>query len=143
MRLLNLLDRKIIAVIALMVIILLSIDNPIPNFSTLFSQKLNLNKAANYLCLSDDLPQSVPINLFENPYDPAANTNTIALYYRAQFFLAPRLLHLTSNPDQVVRQDGVQWFIGTNLTPEQAEQIGNDYQLNLIKVCGALFLYQK
>lgn len=143
MRLRNLFDRKNIAVIALLVIILLSISKPIPDFFTLFGRELNLNKATQYLCIAEDLPLEDEVKFFGNPFDPASNSNTTALYYRAQFFLAPRLLHLTSTLDHEVGQDGIQWFIGANLDAEQAALISTQYQLNLIKNCGALYLFQK
>ena len=142
MQLRQLFNRKVIAVIALLIIILLSINSPIPDFSSLFLQKLNLNKATNHFCIAEDLPQDVQVYFFGNPYDPAANSNTIALYYRAQFFLAPRLLHLISILDNEIERDEIQWFISVNLDGEQAERISEDYQLNAIKECGALYLYQ-
>jgi len=142
MQLRQLFNRKVIAVIALLVIILLSINSPIPDFSTLFHQELNLNKATNYLCITEDLPQDVPVYFFGNPYDPAANSNTIALYYRAQYFLAPRLLHLTSILDREIEDREIQWFIGTNLDGEQAERISEDFRLNALKECGALYLFE-
>jgi len=80
---------------------------------------------------------------FENPYDLAANPNTIALYYRAQFFLAPRILHLRTNLENDISQTAAQWFIGTNLEPGQAEQFSDQYQLKLINVCGPFSLFRK
>lgn len=143
MQLRQLFNRKVIAVIALLVIIVLSIDSPIPDFSTRFHQELNLNKATNYLCIAENLPQDVQVYFFGNPYDPAANSNTIALYYRAQFFLAPRLLHLISILDHEIEDGDNQWFIGANLDGEQVARISESYQLYATKKCGALYLFEK
>ena len=143
MQLRQLFNRKVIAVIALLVIILLSINSPIPDFSTLFNQEINLNKATNYLCIAEDLPQDVQVYFFGNPYDPAANSNTIALYYRAQFFLAPRILHLMGILDHEIERDEIQWFIGANLEGEQVARISAGHQLIATKECGALDLFTK
>ena len=143
MRLKSFLDRKIIAVIFLLGVILFSIRDPIPDISRIAAQRLNLNKSINYQCLAGDLPENVSIIFFENPYDPAVNTNTIALYYRAQFFLAPRILHLNTNLDNDTGQTAAQWFIGTNLEPGQAEQFSDQHQLKLINVCGPFSLFSK
>jgi hypothetical protein len=143
MRLKNLLDRKIIAVIFLLGVILISIKDPIPDISKITELRLNLNKSVSYQCLAGDLPETESIIFFENPYNPAANTNTIALYYRAQFFLAPRLLHLKSITDQTIESGETRWFIGAKLEPEQAEQLRDTYQLSLVKVCGPFSLFHK
>jgi hypothetical protein len=143
MQIRNFLNRKIIAVTIFMGVILYSIVDPIPDIPGIFNQQLNLNKSANYQCLAGDIPKNDAVIFFENPYDPAANTNTIALYYRAQFFLAPRILHLKNNMEQSIGQTEAQWFIGTNLKPQQAEQFSDNYQLNLINVCGQFSLFHK
>lgn len=143
MKLRNFLDRKIIAATIFMGFILLSIVDPIPDIPGIFNQQLNLNKSANYQCLAVDIPNHDAVIFFENPYDPAANPNTIALYYRAQFFLAPRILHLNTNLENDISQTAAQWFIGTNLEPGQAEQFSDQYQLKLINVCGPFSLFRK
>ena len=140
MRILNIFHRKNIAVFGLLAVILLSINKPIPDFSTLFGREINLNKATQYLCIAEDLPLEEDAKFFGNPFDPTSNSNTIALYYRAQFFLAPRLLHLTSTLDNQVGQDEIQWFIGSNLNAEQAAQISTQYPLKLIKNCDKFIL---
>ena len=124
-------------------VILFSIVDPIPDLPGIFNQQLNLNKAANYQCLAGDIPKNEAIIFFENPYNPAANTNTIALYYRAQFFLAPRILHFENITDQSILQTESPWFIGSNLEPEQAKQFSDIYQLNLKNVCGPFSLFHK
>jgi len=143
MRLRNIFHRKNIAAFGLLVVILLSINKPILDFPTLFGRELNLNKATQYLCIAADLPPVEDAKFFGNPFDPASNSNTTALYYRAQFFLAPRLLHLISTLDNQFGQDEIQWFIGSNLDAEQAAQISTQYPLKLINNCGALHLFQK
>jgi len=143
MRLRNIIDRKSIAVIMMLFIILFSIKDPIPEFSTLLNQQLNLKKADDYQCLAGGIPKDVSIIFSGNPYNPSANTNLIALYYRAQYFLAPRLLHLINITTETPEQDDFEWFIVTNLEPEQIDQLNAEYQLSLQKACGPLFLFQQ
>ncbi|MGW8224819.1 MAG: hypothetical protein ACWGOY_03760 [Anaerolineales bacterium] len=105
-------------------------------------QKLNLNKAVPYDCIAVNLPEGVSVNFFGNPYDAGANSNLTASYYRAQFFLAPRILHLINlEQDQEVGDSG--WFIGSNLEEQQLAQISQEYQLDLIESCGSLALFHQ
>jgi hypothetical protein len=142
MQLLNRSNIRIIVVFALLVIILISISDPLPRFAALSGQKLNLNKAVPYDCISVNLPEGVSVNFFENPYDAGGISNLTALYYRAQFFLAPRILHLT-NLEQDTEVDVTGWFIGSNLEEQQLAQISQDYQLDLIESCGSLALFHQ
>lgn len=89
-----------------------------------------------------DLPEGIEINFFGNPIDPAANSNLTALYYRAQFFLAPRLLHLLTLEEGNASGE-IKWFIGANLDDEQSALVSQQYQLENIKQCGALTLFHK
>jgi len=142
MQLLTRSNLRIITIFALLVIILISIRDPLPRFAALSGQKLNLNKAVAYDCIAGHLPEEVSVNFFGNPYDAGANSNLTALYYRAQFFLAPRILHLT-NLEQDTGLGVAGWFIGSNLEEQQLVQISQDYQLDLIESCGTLALFHQ
>jgi hypothetical protein len=142
MRILNRSNIKIIAVLALLLIILLSIHDPLPEFASFSTRKLNLNKAVPYDCVAEHLPEGDVVTFFGNPYDADANPNLIALYYRAQFFLAPRILHLI-NLEQDAEMDYTGWLIGSNLDEQQIARISQEYQLEFIEACGNLTLFHQ
>lgn len=142
MLILKTLDRKIIAVIALLAVILLSIKEPLPDFSKIINRQINLNKATSYNCIAEKIPMDARVYFFGNPSEDPIKSSTIALYYRSQFFLSPRLIHLTGSLKQIQDEDMGNWFIGTNLEAEQVKNLDEEFQLNLITNCGALNLFQ-
>lgn len=142
MRLWDKSNLKLIAVFTLLIIILVSISDPLPRVETLISQELNLEKATPYRCISTDLPEGILVYFFGNPIDPAASSNLTALYYRAQFFLAPRLLYLITLEEGTANGE-IKWFIGANLDDEQSAMVSQQFHLENIKQCGALTLFHK
>jgi hypothetical protein len=89
-------DRKRIAVLGLLFIVLISIENPFSNISGIINREINLNKARDYDCLEEHIPTGEEVLFIGNPYDDPTNSNNLALYYRSQYFLA-------SNTDGITR----------------------------------------
>jgi hypothetical protein len=135
-------NRAWIPATILLLVILVSINNPLPDLAGLLNQELNLNKARDITCIEDQLPENEAVIFFANPFDPAANANLTAAYYRAQFFLAPRILHL-NNLDLASLENESQWWIGFNLEAEQAELLEEQEQLDQIVACGQLTLFHR
>ena len=134
--------RKL-ATFVLLLIVLISILKPPPSLREITSRKINLNKARNYNCINKIIPPDVDVLFVGNLSEDQDESNTTALYYRAQFFLAPRLVHLAKTVELESQMDRFFWFLETTIDTEQIIQLNDRYHLALIKTCDDLHILQK
>jgi hypothetical protein len=136
------LNRKRIAVLGLFFIVLISIENPFSDLHEIFDQRINLNKARNYTCLEQGIPTSEDVLFIGNPFEDPTHASSLALYYRSQYFLAPRLVVLLDSELDISSPGSYRWFISTSLNQEQIGELREKYALTTVRDCGDLFLLQ-
>ena len=143
MQIKNWFDHKKIALFGLLFIVLVSLIDPIPNISEAINREINLNKAKHYNCLAEHIPAGENILFIGNPLDDPPFSINLAFYYRSQFFLAPRLVVLMENSDQISSSNLFSKFISNNLNDEQLREIEGKYGLTPVKKCGEFVLLQR
>lgn len=136
-------DRKRIAILCLLFILLISLNDPVPNISDIISREINLNKARDYNCLEEQIPTGEEVLFIGNPFDDPTNSKYLALYYRSQYFLAPRLVVLMESQDRISSPSLHSWFIGTKLNEDQLRELVKTHDLTPVKKCGNFNLLQK
>jgi len=136
-------SRKRIAIFGLLFIVLISINDPFPNISEIINREINLNKARDYNCLVEHIPTSEDVLFIGNPFDDPTNSNNLAMYYRSQYFLAPRLVVLMESQDRISSPSLHSWFIGTTLNEDQLRELDETHDLTPVKKCGNFILLQK
>ena len=134
--------RKL-ATFVLLLIVLISILKPPPKLREITSRTINLNKARNYNCVNEIIPQDVDVLFVGNLSGDQDGSNTTALYYRAQYFLAPRLVHFSETTELESQMERFFWFLETTIDTEQMIQLNDRYQLALLKSCDDLHVLQK
>lgn len=134
--------RKL-ATFVLLLIVLISILKPPPKLREITSRTINLNKARNYNCINEIIPQDVDVLFVGNLSGDQDGSNTTALYYRAQYFLAPRLVHLSETTELESQMERFFWFLETTIDTEQMIQLNDRYQLALLKSCDDLHVLKK
>lgn len=132
-----------LATFVLLLIVLISIFRMPSGLREISSRKINLNKARNYNCINDIIPADVDVVFVGNVSADEGQSNTTALYYRAQYFLAPRLVHLAQTADLESQMERFDWFLATTIDSEQMVLINNGDQLALVKTCDELTIIQK
>ena len=132
-----------LATFVLLLIVLISIFRMPPSLREISSRKINLNKARNYNCINEIIPTDVDVVFVGNVSADEGESNTTALYYRAQYFLAPRLVHLAQTADLESQMERYDWFLATTIDSEQMVLINNGDQLALVKTCDELTIIQK
>ena len=136
-------DRKRIAILGLLFIVLISLSDPFPNISGIINREINLNKARDYNCLEEHIPNGDDVLFIGNHFGDSTNSNYLALYYRSQYFLAPRLVVLVESLDTISSSGFQNWFIGTSLNEDQLRELDQIYDLSPVKQCGVFILLQK
>ena len=136
-------DRKRIAILGLLFIVLISLNDPFPNISEINNREINLNKARDYNCLEEHIPPGEDVLFIGNPFDDPTNSNNLALYYRSQYFLAPRLVVLMESQDRISSPSLHSWFISTTLNEDQLRELDETHDLTPVKKCGNFVLLQK
>ena len=68
-------DRKRIAILGLLFIVLISLNDPYPNISEIINREINLNKARDYNCLAEHIPTAEDVLFIGNPFDDPTNSN--------------------------------------------------------------------
>ena len=139
----NWFDRRIIALFGLLFIVLISLEDPLPNIAEIINREINLNKARNYNCLEENIPLEEDVLFIGNPLEALPFSITLAWYYRSQFFLSPRLVVLMDDPEQISSPNLFRYFISNGLEAEQLAQIEDQFQLSPVKKCGDFMLLQK
>lgn len=143
MQIKNWFDRKKIALFGLLFIVLISVIDRVPTVFDVLTREINLNKARDYNCLEEKLPVGEDILFIGNPLDAPPFSINLAFYYRSQFFLAPRLVVLMENSDQISSSNRFSKFISNNLNDEQLREIEGKYGLTPVKKCGEFILLQR
>jgi len=143
MQIKNWINHKRIAILGLLFIVLISINDPFPNISEIINREINLNKARDYNCLEELIPPGEDVLFIGNPFDDPSNLNSLAMYYRSQYFLAPRLVILMESLDRISSPSLQSWFVGVNLNEGQLEQLDQIYDLTPVNKCGNFNLLQK
>jgi hypothetical protein len=136
-------DRKRIAVLGLLFIVLISLENPFSNISGIINLEINLNKARDYDCLEEHIPTGEEVLFIGNPYDDPTNSNNLALYYRSQYFFTPRLVILMESQDEISSPGLYSLFVGTTLNEDQLRELDETHDLTPVKKCGNFTLLQK
>jgi hypothetical protein len=143
MQIRNWFDRRLVALFGLLFIVLVSLEDPLPNIAEIINREINLNKARNYNCLKENIPLEEDVLFIGNPLEAPPFSITLAWYYRSQFFLSPRLVVLMDDPDQISSLNLFRYFISNALEAEQLAQIEDQFQLLPVKNCGDFMLLQK
>ena len=143
MQITNWFDRRKIAFFGLLFIVLISLFDQVPSFSDFIYREINLNKARDYVCLGENLPFDEDVLFIGNPLEEAPFTNAVATYYRSQYFLAPRLVVLMENREQIFSADRFNYFISNDLDEEQLSKISETYNLSKVADCRSLILLHK
>lgn len=143
MQITNWFNRKTFTLFGLLIIVLISLFDHFPDDFGFFDQNINLNKARDYNCLEEKLPVGEDILFIGNPLDAPPFSINLAFYYRSQFFLAPRLVVLMENSDQISSSNRFSKFISNNLNDEQLREIEGKYGLTPVKKCGEFILLQR
>jgi hypothetical protein len=139
----NWFDRKKIALLGLLFIVLVSLIDPIPNISEAINREINLNKARNYNCLAEHIPAGEDILFIGNPLAEPPFSINLAFYYRSQFFLAPRLVVLMDSLEVMTSTVRYSWFISNDLDDGQLREVEGQYGLTPVKKCGDFILLQR
>jgi hypothetical protein len=143
MQIKNLFNRKKIALLGLLIIVLISIENPFPNISEFINRGINLNKANIYNCLEEHIPKDEDVLFIGNPFDELSIPDNLALYYRSQYFLAPRLVVLMESNDKTFSINLYSWFIGTSMNEQHLRELEDTHRLIAVRKCGNLLLLHK
>lgn len=139
----NWLDRKKIALFGLLFIVLISLSDEAPTLLDVFTREINLNKARDYNCLEEKLPVDEDVLFIGNPLEQSPFSIALGLYYRSEYFLAPRLVVLMENRDQISPSNRYRYFISNNLEDENLSRIEKAYHITPVKECGSFILFKR
>jgi hypothetical protein len=133
--------RKL-AALGLLVVVLASIDFQALKPSQIFGRSLNLNRARTFDCLDAAIPGEAGALFVVNPTNPPAY-NTLATYYRAQYFLAPRLVALADAANLETEMAQYDWLIETSTRGQPLEELNARFQFSTVKDCEDFFVLAK
>jgi hypothetical protein len=133
--------RKL-ATLALLVVVLASMDFPPFKLSQVLGRSLNLNRARTFDCLDAVIPGRANALFVVNPTHPPSY-NTLATYYRAQFVLAPRLVALADAANLEAEMAPYDWLIETSTQGQPLEELNARFQLSVVKDCEDFFVLEK
>jgi hypothetical protein len=133
--------RKL-AALGLLVVVLASIDFQAFKPSQILGRSLNLNRARTFDCLDAAIPAEAGALFIVNPTNPPAY-NTLATYYRSQYFLAPRLVALADPANLEAEMAQYDWLIETSTQGQPLEGLNARFQLSTVKDCEDFFVLAK
>jgi hypothetical protein len=133
--------RKL-AALGLLVVVLASMDFPPFKIGQVLGRGLNLNRERTFDCLGAAIPAEADALFVVNPAHPPAY-NTLATYYRAQYFLAPRLVALADPSNLETEMAQYDWLIETSTQGQPLEELNARFQLSTVKDCEDFFVLEK
>jgi hypothetical protein len=133
--------RKI-AALGLLLVVLASIDFQAFKPGQILGRSLNLNRGRTFDCLDAAIPAAADTLFVINPTHPPAY-NTLATYYRAQFFLAPRLVALADSSNLEAEMAQYDWLIETSTQGQPLEGLNARLQLATVKDCQDFYVLEK
>ncbi len=133
--------RKL-ATLGLLVVILASIDFQAFKPDQILGRSLNLNRARTFDCLDAAIPADADALFVVNPTHPPAY-NTLATYYRAQYFLAPRLVALADSSNLETEMAQYDWLIETSTHGQPLEELNARFRLSTVQDCEDFFVLEK
>jgi hypothetical protein len=143
MQIRNWLDREKMALFGLLFIVLISLIDEAPTVLDVLNREINLNKARDYNCLEEKIPIDEDVLFIGNPLEDPPFSIALALYYRSQYFLAPRLVGMMENRDQISPSNRYSYFISNNLEDENLSRIEEKYQIIPVEECGSFILLKR
>jgi hypothetical protein len=130
------------AALGLLVVVLASIDFQAFKPDQILGRSLNLNRARTFDCLDAAIPAAASALFVVNPTHPPAY-NTLATYYRAQYFLAPRLVALADPSNLETEMSQYDWLIETSTQGQPLEGLNARFQLSTVKDCEDFLVLEK
>jgi hypothetical protein len=133
--------RKI-AAFGLLVVVLASINFQSFKPGQILGRSLNLNRARAFNCLDAAIPAGAAALFVVNPTHPPAY-NTLATFYRTQYFLAPRLVALADTAKLEAEMAPYDWLIETSTQGQPLEGLNAKLQLSTVKDCEDFYVLAK
>jgi hypothetical protein len=131
-----------IAAFGLLVVVLASVNFQSFKPGQILGRSLNLNRARAFDCLDVAIPAGAAALFVVNPTHPPSY-NTLAAFYRAQYFLAPRLVALADTAKLEAEMAPYGWLIETSTQGQPLEGINAKLQLSPVKDCGDFYVLAK
>jgi hypothetical protein len=133
-------NRRTIGTLGLLIVLLISIENPIPDIKAMLYEPVNLNSARDYYCMNEIIPHGTEA-LFIG--DTAGNSNILAAYFRTQYHLLPRLIHLAESVQEVRNYPSLNWLISQDLSQDQLQTLTEDFHSARIANCGPFIILHR
>jgi hypothetical protein len=130
------------AAFGLLVVVLASINFQSLKPGQILGRSLNLNRARAFDCLDVAIPAGSDALFVVNPTHPPSY-NTLATFYRAQYFLAPRLVVLADTAKLEAEMAPYGWLIETSTQGQPLEGLNVKFQLSTVKDCGDFYVLTK